>query len=88
MSTTKTKVVDTVLKNHKPFLINIGDYQDVLVQTRRLFRYFWLAKFASYNQASSNLVCIKPHKHPYFVRMLVLFIKNFFTYELIDKFLS
>ena len=39
------KLVYSVLKNHKPFFINIGNYRDMSVQTRQLFAYFRPVKF-------------------------------------------
>ena len=36
-------VVDSMLKNRKLFLINIGNYQDISV-TRQLFAHFWPVK--------------------------------------------
>ena len=59
MNITKRKVVDSVLKNHKPFLINIGNYRDILVQIRQLFAHFWPVKFWSHDRMPPNSVCIK-----------------------------
>ena len=36
-----------MLKNHKPFFINIGNFRDISVQTRQLFSHFRPVKFCS-----------------------------------------
>ena len=59
MNITKRKAVDSVLKNHKPFFINIGNYRDILVQNSTLSAHFWPVKFWSSNGAPPKLVCIK-----------------------------
>ena len=48
-----------MLKNFKPFFINIGNYDDISVQIRQLFVHFRSVKFWSCNRAPQNLVCIK-----------------------------
>ena len=53
------KVVDSVLKNHKSFFINIGNYRVISVQIRLLFAHFRLVKFWSRDRAPLNSVCIK-----------------------------
>ena len=58
MNITKRKTVDSVLKNRKPFFINIGNYRDILVQNRPLSAYFWPVKFWSQDRAPPNLVCM------------------------------
>ena len=45
MNRTKRKAVYSVLKTHKPFFINIGNYWDILVQNRPLSAHFWPVKF-------------------------------------------
>ena len=45
MNITKRKAVDSVLKNHKPFFINISNYRDISVQNRPLSAHFWLVNF-------------------------------------------
>ena len=45
-----------MLKNHKPFFINIGNYGEILVQNRQLFAHFRSVKFGSRDRASTNLV--------------------------------
>ena len=47
MNITKIKAVDSVLKSHKPFFINIGNYRDISVQNRPLSAHFWPVKFWS-----------------------------------------
>ena len=37
MNITERKVIDSVLKNHKPFSINIDNYRYISIQTRPLF---------------------------------------------------
>ena len=37
---TKTKVVDSALKNQKPFFINIGNYRNISVQNLSTFCQF------------------------------------------------
>ena len=59
MNMTKHEVVDSVLKNHKPFLINIGNYRDILVQIHPPFAHFWLVKFWSRDRMPPNSICIK-----------------------------
>ena len=53
------KVVDSVLKNYKPFFINMGYYRDISVQIRQLFAHFLRAKFWSRDSEPPNSVCIK-----------------------------
>ena len=64
MNITKRKPVDSVLKNHKPFFINIGNYRDISVQNRPLSAHFWPVKFWSRDRAPPNLVCIKHLQAP------------------------
>ena len=45
MNIPKRKAVDSELKNHKPFFINIGNYRDISVQNRPLSAHFWPVKF-------------------------------------------
>ena len=45
MNITKRKAVDSVLKNHKPFFIKIGNYRDMSVQNRSLSAPSWPVKF-------------------------------------------
>ena len=45
MNITKRKAVDSVLKNHKSFFINIGNYRDISVQNFPLSAHFWLVNF-------------------------------------------
>ena len=59
MIITKGKVVTSVLKNHKPFFINIGTYQDILVQLRQLFAHFWVVKLRSRDRAPLKSVRLK-----------------------------
>ena len=59
MNITKKKAVDSVLKNHKPFFINIGDYRDISVQNRPLLAHFRPVKFWSRDRAPPNLVCLE-----------------------------
>ena len=59
MNITKRKPVDSVLKNHKPFFINIGKYRDILVQNHSLSAHFWAVKFWSRDWVPPNLVCVK-----------------------------
>ena len=47
---TKKKVVDSVLKNHKPFSIKIDNHRDISVQIRQLFAHFRPATFWSRNR--------------------------------------
>ena len=58
---TQRKVDDGVLKNHKQFFVNVGNYWDIFlsVQIRQLFAHFWSVKFWSCDQAPPNLVCVK-----------------------------
>ena len=51
-------MVDSVLKNHKPFFINIGDNRDMSVQTRQLFAQFGSVKFWLRDRVPPNAVCI------------------------------
>ena len=53
------KVVDSVLKNHKPFFTKTGNYRDISVQTRQVFAHFRSVKFWSRDRAPPHLVCIK-----------------------------
>ena len=53
------KVVDTMLKNHKPFFINIGNYRDMSVQLHQLFAHFRPVKFWSRDRTPLNSVCKK-----------------------------
>ena len=48
-----------MLKNYKPFFINISYYRDISVQIRQLFAHFRPVKFWSRNRAPPSLVCIK-----------------------------
>ena len=48
-----------MLKNHKPFFINIGTHRDILVQNRLLFADFWPVKFRPRDRAPPNSVRIK-----------------------------
>ena len=59
---TKRKVVDSVLKNHKPFFINIGNYRDISVQIRQLFANFRSVKFWSRDRFAGSI-----DKHPHCV---------------------
>ena len=54
MNITKRKVVDSVLKNHKPFFVNIGADRDISLQTRQLFVHFRPVKFCSRDRAPPN----------------------------------
>ena len=56
---TKRKVVDSMLKKHQQFLINIGNYRDKSIQTPQLFEHFRCVNFWSRDRAPSNSVCIK-----------------------------
>ena len=44
-------VVGSVLKNHKPFFINIDNYQGISAQFRQLSAHFRAAKFWSRDRA-------------------------------------
>ena len=59
MNITNGKAGDSVLKNYKPFFINIGNYRDISVQNRLLSAHFGPEKFWSRNWAPPNLVCIE-----------------------------
>ena len=54
------KVVDSVLKNYKPFFINISTYRDILVQIRPLFADFRPVKIRSRDRAPPRSVFKKP----------------------------
>ena len=54
MNITKTKVFDSVFKNHKPISINIGNYRDISVQIRPLFAHFRPVKFWSLDRPPPN----------------------------------
>ena len=56
MNITKRKVVDRVLKNHKPFFINIGTYRNIPVQICPLFAAFRILKLRSRDRAYPNSV--------------------------------
>ena len=45
-------MVDSVLK---PFFINIGDYGDIVLQTRQVFAHFWPVKLWSRYRAPPKL---------------------------------
>ena len=52
--------VDSVFKNHRPFLINIDNYQ-LSVQICLLFDRFWPVKFCSHDRAPPNSVISIKH---------------------------
>ena len=74
----KRKAVDSVLKNHKPFFIHIGNYRVTSVQNHPLFAHFWPVKFWSRDWALPNLVCIK---HPHCVQISAVRVKWFWNYK-------
>ena len=39
------RVVESVLKNYKPFFINIGNYRDISIQIPQLLAHFRLVTF-------------------------------------------
>ena len=88
MNITKRKAVHSVLKNHKPFFINIGNYRDISVQNCPLSAYFWPVKFWSRDRAPPNLVCIKHHKHPHCVQISALHVEWFWNYTQFNNFWS
>ena len=55
----RKKVVGTVLKNHEPFFINIGNYRAISVQIRQLLAHFRPVKFWSRDRTPANSVCKK-----------------------------
>ena len=50
-------LIDRVLKNHKLFFTNVGNYRNILVQTLQRFAHFWPVKFWPRNRAPPNLIC-------------------------------
>ena len=64
MNTTKRKVVDSAVKNHKPFFINIGTYGDLPDQICPLFANLRLPKLQLRDRAFPNSVRIKPSFAP------------------------
>ena len=56
---TKRTVADGVLKNHKPFFINIGNYRDISLQIRQLFAHLRPVKYWSRDRAPPNTVCMR-----------------------------
>ena len=62
MNITKRKVIDSVLKNHKPFFIKIGIYRDISVQVRQLFAHFRPVKFWLRDLVPLSSVCTKTAK--------------------------
>ena len=66
MNISKRKVVNSGLKNHKPFFINIGNYRDISVQNRPLLANFLAVKVWSRDRAPQNLDCTKLSYAPTF----------------------
>ena len=54
-----SKVVDSILKNHKPFFINIGNYRDISVQIRQVSAHFRPVKFWSRDGRSQTRFALK-----------------------------
>ena len=53
------KVVDSVLHNHKPFFIIIGNYRDISVQIRQLFAHFRPIRFWTRDRAPAKAIRTK-----------------------------
>ena len=68
MNITK-KVFDSVLKNYKPFFINIGNYRNILIQIRQIFAHFRPVKFWSRDGAPQTRFAESIYKHPHWVQI-------------------
>ena len=76
-----------MLKNHKSFSIDIGNYQDISLQNCPLSAHFWRVKIQSRKRAPPNLVNINhSYKHPYCVKILAVHTKWFLSDKKINKF--
>ena len=87
MHITRRKAVDKVLKNHKPFFIDIGSIPDIPVQICRLSANFRPLKLRSRDRAPTNsvLVCVKPPSAPMLCSNLNIPLLAYLSYERINK---
>ena len=79
-------MIDSVLKNDKPFFTEIDNYQDISAQIQQLFSPFWPVKFWSRDWAPQTLSALSIHKHPHCVQISALHVKWFLSYKQINNF--
>ena len=77
-----------MLKNHKLFFINIGNYRDLLVQNRPLSAHFWPVNFGHVTGRSQTWSALSIHKHRHCVRISALHVKWFWNYKRFNTFSS